>query len=95
MKVDQFEIFFFSENSDLVTAGNNCFAWIGPEPRIFIMEPELITEIVTNNNIFKKPKPAPLVKLLVSGIASYEDQKWAKHRKILNTAFYTEKLKVN
>ncbi|PHT43724.1 Cytochrome [Capsicum baccatum] len=73
--------------------GNNCFAWIGPEPRIFIMEPELITEIVTNNNIFKKPKPAPLVKLLVSGIASYEDQKWAKHRKILNTAFYTEKLK--
>ncbi|XP_060188414.1 cytochrome P450 72A397-like isoform X1 [Lycium barbarum] len=73
--------------------GNNCFAWIGPEPRIFVMEPELIKEIVTTNNIFKKPKPAPLVQLLVSGITSYEDQKWAKHRKILNTAFYAEKLK--
>ncbi|MCD7449018.1 hypothetical protein HAX54_048101 [Datura stramonium] len=73
--------------------GNYCFAWIGPEPRIFVMEPELIKEIITNNNIFKKPKPAPLVQLLVSGITSYEDQKWAKHRKILNTAFYAEKLK--
>uniref|UniRef100_A0A3Q7HGZ2 Cytochrome P450 n=1 Tax=Solanum lycopersicum TaxID=4081 RepID=A0A3Q7HGZ2_SOLLC len=73
--------------------GNNCFIWIGPEPRIFIMEPELIRDIVMNNNIFKKPKPTPLVQLLVSGISSYEDQKWAKHRKILNTAFYTEKLK--
>ncbi|CAN4103018.1 unnamed protein product [Withania somnifera] len=72
--------------------GNDCFAWIGPEPRIFVMEPELIKEIVTNN-IFKKPKPTPLVQLLVSGISSYEDQKWAKHRRILNTAFYTEKLK--
>ncbi|XP_015164616.1 cytochrome P450 CYP72A219-like [Solanum tuberosum] len=57
------------------------------------MEPELIKEIVMNNNIFKKPKPTPLVQLLVSGISSYEDQKWAKHRKILNTAFYAEKLK--
>lgn len=58
------------------------------------MKPELIKEIVTNNTIFKKPKPAPLVQLLVSGISSYEDDKWAKHRKILNTAFYAEKLKV-
>ncbi|XP_009602242.1 cytochrome P450 CYP72A219 [Nicotiana tabacum] len=73
--------------------GNHCFAWIGPEPRIFVMKPELIKEIVTNNTIFKKPKPAPLVQLLVSGISSYEDDKWAKHRKILNTAFYAEKLK--
>ncbi|XP_055824064.1 cytochrome P450 72A397-like [Solanum dulcamara] len=73
--------------------GNHCFTWIGPQPRIFIMEPELIREIVMHNNIFKKPKPTPLVQLLVSGISSYEDQKWAKHRKILNTAFYTEKLK--
>ncbi|CAN4104318.1 unnamed protein product [Withania somnifera] len=72
---------------------NNCFMWVGPEPRILVMEPELIKEIVTNNSIFKKPKPAPLVQLLLSGISSYEDQKWAKHRKILNTAFYADKLK--
>ncbi|KAL2467086.1 Cytochrome [Abeliophyllum distichum] len=57
------------------------------------MEPELIKEILINNNIFKKPTPNPLAKFLVCGLSGYEDEKWAKHRKIVNPAFYIEKLK--
>ncbi|CAA3007321.1 cytochrome P450 CYP72A219-like [Olea europaea subsp. europaea] len=73
--------------------GKNSFSWIGPTPRVYIMEPELIKEVLTNNTTFKKPPPNPLAKFLVSGLAGYEDQKWAKHRKIINPAFYLEKLK--
>ncbi|KAL2496573.1 Cytochrome [Forsythia ovata] len=74
--------------------GKNSFSWIGPTPRVYIMEPELIKEILINNNIFKKPTPNPLAKFLVCGLAGYEDDKWAKHRKIVNPAFYIEKLKM-
>ncbi|KAL2476477.1 Cytochrome [Abeliophyllum distichum] len=73
--------------------GKNSFSWIGPTPRVYIMEPELIKEILINNNIFKKPTPNPLAKFLVCGLSGYEDEKWAKHRKIVNPAFYIEKLK--
>lgn len=57
------------------------------------MDPELIKEVLVNNKIYKKPMN-PMVKLLVSGIPSYEDQKWAKHRKIVAPAFTQDKLKV-
>lgn len=58
------------------------------------MEPELIKQILNKNDVFKKPTPNPLAKFLVSGLSGYEDDKWAKHRKIINPAFYVEKLKV-
>ncbi|KAI3457580.1 hypothetical protein Pfo_014243 [Paulownia fortunei] len=57
------------------------------------MDPQLIKEILNNNHIFKKPTPNPLARFLVSGLSGYEDDKWAKHRKIINPAFYVEKLK--
>ncbi|KAG8386506.1 hypothetical protein BUALT_Bualt03G0155600 [Buddleja alternifolia] len=74
--------------------GKTCFIWIGPVARVLVMDPGLIKQILMNNNIFKKPTPNPLAKFLVSGISAYEDEKWAKHRKIFNPAFYSEKLKV-
>lgn len=75
------------------TYGKNSFAWMGPIARINIMDPELIKEVLVNNRVYKKPTPNPLVRFLVSGITSYEDQKWAKHRKIVAPALTQDKLK--
>ncbi|NP_001313030.1 cytochrome P450 CYP72A219-like [Nicotiana tabacum] len=74
--------------------GKRCFVWQGPTPAILITEPELIKEIFGKNYVFQKPNnPNPLTKLLARGVVSYEEEKWAKHRKILNPAFHMEKLK--
>jgi cytochrome P450 len=35
-----------------------------------------------------------VTKLLFGGVAILDAEKWAKHRRILNPAFHTEKLKV-
>ncbi|PRQ30803.1 putative 11-oxo-beta-amyrin 30-oxidase [Rosa chinensis] len=42
---------------------------------------------------FRRPVLNPLSKLLVTGLASYEGEKWAKHRRIVNPSFHVEKLK--
>ncbi|XP_057460614.1 cytochrome P450 CYP72A219-like [Actinidia eriantha] len=73
--------------------GKNSFIWKGPIPRVNIMDPELINQILTKNNIFKKPEVSPILKQLFDGLAQIEDEKWAKHRKIMNPAFHVEKLK--
>ncbi|WOH00772.1 hypothetical protein DCAR_0520147 [Daucus carota subsp. sativus] len=74
------------------TYGKSSFSWIGPVARVNILEPELIKEILMNNTDFKKPTPNPLAKFLVSGLSGYEDEKWSKHRKIINPAFHVDKL---
>ncbi|MCD7462864.1 hypothetical protein HAX54_049552 [Datura stramonium] len=74
--------------------GKRCFIWQGPNPTIIITEPELIKEIFSKNYVYQKPNsPNPLTMLLTRGIVALEEQKWAKHRKILNPAFHMEKLK--
>ncbi|KAG5579122.1 hypothetical protein H5410_049749 [Solanum commersonii] len=70
----------------------NFFIWLGPNPAMLIMDPEHIREILSKSNIFQKPPPA-LTKLLAEGILSYEADKWAKHRRIINPAFHLDKLK--
>ena len=59
-----------------------------------IMEPELIRDVLLKSNVFQKPPPHPLDKLLVSGLVTLEGERWAKRRKIINPAFHLEKLKV-
>eukprot|EP01018_Ginkgo_biloba_P026176 Gb_35500 [translate_table: standard] len=59
-------------------------------------DPELIGEILTTNfGNYEKPPPNPLRKQLggLDGLATLEGEKWAKHRKIVNPAFYMEQLK--
>ncbi|PSR98839.1 Cytochrome P450 CYP72A219 like [Actinidia chinensis var. chinensis] len=77
-----------------VIHGNNSFMWLGPRPRVNIMDPELVKEVLSLNFNYKKPKSNPLVKFLANGLASHDDELWAKHRKIINPAFHLEKLKV-
>ncbi|KAM3343450.1 hypothetical protein P3S68_025539 [Capsicum galapagoense] len=73
--------------------GKNCFVWLGPKLAVLITEPELIREVLTKNYIYHKATSIPLSKLAIGGIASYEEDKWATHRRILNPAFHLDKLK--
>ncbi|KAM7497837.1 hypothetical protein LguiA_022251 [Lonicera macranthoides] len=73
--------------------GNQFFLWFGPVPRVHIMDPELIREILNKHQIFQKPKSHPLVKLFINGLITYEGEKWAELRRIVNPAFHVEKLK--
>ncbi|XP_021832633.1 cytochrome P450 CYP72A219-like isoform X2 [Prunus avium] len=75
------------------TYGKNSFIWIGPTPRVNISNPEDVKDVFAKYEDFQKPVTNPLVKLLVTGLANYEGEKWAKHRKIINPAFHSEKLK--
>ncbi|KAM1001349.1 hypothetical protein ACFX15_007556 [Malus domestica] len=75
------------------TYGKNSFIWIGPTPRVNITNPEDLKNIFTKHEDFPKPALSPLVKLLLTGLANYGGEKWAKHRKIIKPAFHSEKLK--
>ncbi|KAF9596061.1 hypothetical protein IFM89_006988 [Coptis chinensis] len=69
-------------------------SWHGPNPRLNIMDPEMIRDILSNKfGHFGKMKSNPLGKLLTEGVSSYEGVKWVKHRKIITPAFHQEKLK--
>ncbi|KAL1348560.1 hypothetical protein HN51_024527 [Arachis hypogaea] len=74
--------------------GKSSFMWLGPTPRLFILDPDKIKEITNKVYEFQKPDTSPLFKLLASGFANYDGDKWAKHRKIVSPAFNVEKLKV-
>ncbi|CAL4948612.1 unnamed protein product [Urochloa decumbens] len=74
--------------------GNICITWFGPIPRVIITEADLVRDILSNKfGHFQKFTNKRLGKLLALGVASYESEKWAKHRRILNPAFHVEKLK--
>ncbi|KAK2433179.1 hypothetical protein P8452_30545 [Trifolium repens] len=74
--------------------GKSSFMWLGPRPRIFIMDPDKIKEMTNKVYDFQKPDTSPLFKLLASGFANYDGDKWAKHRKIVSPAFNVEKMKM-
>ncbi|KAL3806371.1 hypothetical protein ACJIZ3_000614 [Penstemon smallii] len=77
----------------LTKYGENCFIWFGPRPAVLITDPEIIREILSKSYIFQKPSANPYGKLLARGVANYETNKWAKHRRLINPAFHVEKLK--
>ncbi|XP_011082969.1 cytochrome P450 CYP72A219-like [Sesamum indicum] len=77
------------------TYGTESFMWLGLSPTVIISDPELIKEVMTKTHIYKKIKNAnPLTRLLAQGLFSYDLDKWAKHKKIINPAFHMEKLKL-
>ncbi|MQM20988.1 hypothetical protein Taro_054018 [Colocasia esculenta] len=77
------------------THGKVNFTWSGPHPAVSIMDPVLIREILSNKfGHFQKETPTPLVRLIGTGLAAYEGEKWAMHRRIINPAFHVEKLKL-
>ncbi|XP_068311071.1 cytochrome P450 CYP72A219-like [Pyrus communis] len=75
------------------TYGKNSFIWAGPVPRVNIANPEDLKDILTKIEDFPKLKSNPYVKLLVTGTAHYQGEKWRRHRRIINPAFHLDKLK--
>ncbi|WOL17033.1 Cytochrome P450 [Canna indica] len=74
--------------------GRTFFTWLGPLPRVTITDPEMVRQILSNKfGHFGRPRIHPLVRLLSTGVFSYDGEKWAKHRRILKPAFHAEKLK--
>ncbi|WOL17035.1 Cytochrome P450 [Canna indica] len=75
-------------------AGRTSFTWFGTVPRVTITDPEMVREILSKKfDHFGRANISPLGRWLASGVLSYEGEKWAKHRRILNPAFHAEKLK--
>lgn len=72
--------------------GKNSFAWFGPRPRVTLMNPGLIKDVLTKIYDFRKPNTNPLTRVLVTGLVNHEEEKWAKHRRIINPAFHLKKL---
>ncbi|KAK9077435.1 hypothetical protein SSX86_005772 [Deinandra increscens subsp. villosa] len=73
--------------------GKKSFIWFGPTPRIYIMEPEFVKEILSRPNDFLKPHPDQFRDSVVSGLIVSEGQQWAKNRQIMNPAFHLESIK--
>ncbi|KAL3821289.1 hypothetical protein ACJIZ3_007194 [Penstemon smallii] len=71
----------------------NSFIWFGTSPRLNIADPKLIKEILMKPGVFHKPVPDPIGATIAGGLLFLEDEKWTKHRKIVNPAFHLEKLK--
>ncbi|KAK1410574.1 hypothetical protein QVD17_37111 [Tagetes erecta] len=72
--------------------GRSFITWFGWNPRVTTMDPEIIKDVLTKLNDFKKTKLTGL-RFIAVGLATYEGDQWAKHRKLLNQAFHVEKLK--
>ncbi|KAM3222307.1 hypothetical protein P3L10_021577 [Capsicum annuum] len=87
----------FFKNTKLPIVNNKCkssFAWLRTDPVILITDPEHAKEILTKSNVYQKQThPNPFSKLLNYGLVCLEEDKWAKHRKIINPAFHVDKLK--
>ncbi|KAG0487676.1 hypothetical protein HPP92_009771 [Vanilla planifolia] len=79
---------------DINGSNKLAFSWFGPYPRLIIMDPEMVKEILnTKSGNIQKSRINPFAKFLASGVATYEGEKWANHRRIINPAFHVEKLK--
>ncbi|PIA26880.1 hypothetical protein AQUCO_08600031v1 [Aquilegia coerulea] len=75
--------------------GKTHFTWIGPNPRVNIVDPDMIRGILSSKfDHFEKRALTPLEKKLITGLASYNGEKWTNHRRIINPAFHLEKLKM-
>ncbi|XP_043723198.1 cytochrome P450 CYP72A219-like [Telopea speciosissima] len=73
--------------------GKTSAFWFGTNPRLYIMDPNLIRDIMNKFDQFVKIKGNRLTRLFIGGLATYDGEKWAKHRRIINPAFHVEKLK--
>ncbi|NP_001291324.1 cytochrome P450 CYP72A219-like [Sesamum indicum] len=73
--------------------GEQSFLWFGPRPAVIVLDPEMVREILSKSYVFQMPGGNPTSRMLARGIASYETDKWAKHRRLINPAFHVEKLK--
>ncbi|MCL7039704.1 hypothetical protein MKW94_014888 [Papaver nudicaule] len=70
--------------------------WYGTDPRICITDPELAKQVLSNKfGFYTKPRINPTVIAMIGrGLALITGMDWVKHRRVVNPAFNTDKLKV-
>ncbi|KAG8370317.1 hypothetical protein BUALT_Bualt14G0104300 [Buddleja alternifolia] len=75
--------------------GKNSYAWIGPRPRVYISDANLMRDVLTKHLSFQKNFRVTnkIYKLLVGGIVEFEEDKWTRHRTKYNPAFHLDRLK--
>ncbi|KAK9077436.1 hypothetical protein SSX86_005773 [Deinandra increscens subsp. villosa] len=73
--------------------GKKSYIWFGPNPRMYITDPELIKKILSRPNDFQKPHPEPIRDSITGGLLISEGHKWIKHRQIINPAFHLDNIK--
>ncbi|KAL8512590.1 hypothetical protein ACS0TY_018907 [Phlomoides rotata] len=73
--------------------GQKCFMWLGRSPAVFISDPENIREILAKSNVFQKTENV-IGKMLAKGLINYNNDKWAKHRRLITPAFQLQKVKL-
>ncbi|KAI9079533.1 hypothetical protein K1719_038505 [Acacia pycnantha] len=74
-------------------AGRNSFMWFGQTPMLILMDLELIKDTLNRHLDFTKCHFFPTTEYIAPGVAGYDGEQWAKHRKILHPAFNFDKLK--
>ncbi|MCO5595540.1 hypothetical protein L7F22_049585 [Adiantum nelumboides] len=69
--------------------------WLGWNAYLTVVDPELCKEVFSNKcGHYPKPTiPKQMNDLLINGLVTLEGDKWAQHRRIVNPAFFLEKLK--
>lgn len=74
--------------------GKTSLIWQGPTPRVLICDPALIKEVLSDRSgCIQKVPVTPQTKPILTGVATLEGDEWATRRKLINHAFYLEKLK--
>ncbi|KAI8016384.1 Damage-control phosphatase [Camellia lanceoleosa] len=75
--------------------GKTFLYWFGPKPRLAIVEPEMIKEVLLNKSgSFERLEYNPLSKLLFGqGLVGLTGDTWVVHRRITSQAFNMEKVK--
>ncbi|KAG9447967.1 hypothetical protein H6P81_014095 [Aristolochia fimbriata] len=70
--------------------------WYGATPRVVIMDAELMRTILLQHKPgqIQKPPTNPHIELLARGVSSLEGDQWFHRRRLMNTAFLMEKLKL-
>jgi hypothetical protein len=66
-------IYLINKYASSDDAGKNSFMWIGPKPRVNIMNPDQIRDVFMKINEYQKPSH-PLLKHLACGLGSHEGE---------------------
>ncbi|KAL8227716.1 hypothetical protein R6Q57_015300 [Mikania cordata] len=82
-------------HSWIKTYGMNFINWHGSEAQLFVTEPELVKEVLSNREggYPKMDMVGYAKKLLGESLITNEGEKWAKVRKLANHTFHAESLK--
>ncbi|XP_063935032.1 cytochrome P450 72A397 [Daucus carota subsp. sativus] len=73
--------------------GKQFFIWIGTKPRLTVMDPVLVKEILARPDEFQKPRNDHMAHVMVGGLFTTEGNIWSKHKKIINPTFHMDKIK--